>query len=141
MERFIGTKIIFAKKMSADEAIGFGYKVNGALAAAQGYEVEYGDKYRSWSPKTAFENAYRKTDGMPFGLAIEALKKGHKVARSGWNGKDMWIILIQAGNAMFKGLDMQDCIGMKTASPRGEIQPGWLASQADMLSDDWMIVK
>lgn len=93
----------------------------------------------------ACEEAYRETSGMPFGLAIEALKKGKRVSRGGWNGKGMWLVMICPGNAMYTkvGTDgafpMQPCIGMKTAD--NNMQPGWLASQADMLADDWMIVE
>lgn len=76
---------------------------------------------------------------MTFGEAIEALKAGKRVARSGWNGREMWLTLIKAGNAMHLGLDMQDCIGIRTA--QRVMQPGWLASQADMLSDDWHVVE
>jgi hypothetical protein len=36
------------------------------------------------------------------------------------------------------GFEMQPCIGMKTA--QGTMQPGWLASQADMLASDWEVV-
>ncbi|WP_338651286.1 DUF2829 domain-containing protein [Lysinibacillus sp. Y5S-8] len=75
---------------------------------------------------------------MNFGQAIEALKDGKKVARNGWNGKGMWLKLIPSGNAMFQGYPMQDCIGMKTAN--NLMQPGWLASQADVLAEDWEIV-
>lgn len=78
---------------------------------------------------------------MNFGEAIEALKRGERVQRSGWNGKGMWLVLIRAGNAMHTstagGFDMQDCIGMKTA--QGAMQPGWLASQPDMLAEDWSL--
>jgi len=81
-------------------------------------------------------------DGLSFGGALLALKNGKKVCRAGWNGKGMWLVLITPGNAMFtkagEGWPMQDCIGMKTA--QGNMQPGWLASQADMLADDWMLV-
>lgn len=77
---------------------------------------------------------------MTFGEAIEALKAGKRVERLGWNGKGMWLVLIHPGNAMHTStagaFDMQPCIGMKTAD--GKMQPGWLASQADMLSDDWV---
>lgn len=72
---------------------------------------------------------------MTFADAIVALKFGHRVAREGWNGKGMWIVLIPPGNASFRGYDMQPCIGMKTT--QNTMQPGWLASQADMLADDW----
>ncbi len=74
-----------------------------------------------------------------FGQALEVLKNGGKVCRKGWNGKGMWLKLIHSGNAMFDGFDMQDCIGMKTAD--NKMQPGWLASQNDMLSEDWEVLK
>lgn len=79
---------------------------------------------------------------MNFGQALEALKNRERVAREGWNGKGMWLVLIYPGNAIHRSaagaFDMQPCIGMKTAT--GTMQPGWLASQADMLADDWVIV-
>lgn len=79
---------------------------------------------------------------MTFGEAIEHLKAGDRVARAGWNGKNMWLVLIHPGNAMHTSpagsFDMQPCIGMKTAT--NDMQPGWLASQADMLADDWTSV-
>lgn len=75
---------------------------------------------------------------MTFSQALHYLKEGHKVARKGWNGKGMWLTIIPAGNASFKGYDMQDCIGMKTAD--NNMQPGWLASQNDLLSSDWEII-
>lgn len=80
---------------------------------------------------------------MDFGKALDALKNGRRVARLGWNGKGMWIVLIHPGNAMHTstagGFRMQPCIGMKTAE--STMQPGWLASQADLLSDDWEVVE
>jgi hypothetical protein len=80
---------------------------------------------------------------MNFGRAIEELKVGQRVARQGWNGKGMWLVLIHPGNAMHTSaagaFDMQPCIGMKTAD--GKMQPGWLASQADMLAEDWAIME
>jgi hypothetical protein len=79
---------------------------------------------------------------MNFGQALENLKSGHRVCREGWNGKDMWLTLIKAGNALHKSsagaFDMQDCIGMKTAT--NVMQPGWLASQNDMLAEDWVVL-
>ncbi len=47
--------------------------------------------YISMSPKHVFDEAYKKTNGMTFGLAIEAMKKGHCVARKGWNGKGIYV--------------------------------------------------
>ena len=56
---------------------------------AEGYHVVYPDGYESWCPKAQFEAASRPVDGMTFGMAIEAMKNGKKVARRGWNGKGM----------------------------------------------------
>lgn len=89
---------------------------------------------------------------MHFGDAIEALKKGHKVARSGWKGKNMWLILVPgskgvrpvAGTPYSKAgitqeVNIEPHIDMFTA--QGNMQPGWLASQADMLAEDWQVVQ
>lgn len=80
---------------------------------------------------------------LDFGAAIQALKAGKKVARIGWNGKGMWLVLINPGNAMHTSsagsFPMQPCIGMKTAN--GLMQPGWLASQNDILAEDWEVVE
>ena len=128
MEKYIGVKLVMAEPAKSD--IGFGEE--------DGYKINYPDGYKSWSPKTVFEEAYRRIDNLTFGLAIEAMKKGMKIARKGWNGKGMYITLIPAGNAMFQGYDMQDCIGIKTADDK--MQPGWLASQNDILAEDWEVV-
>lgn len=84
-----------------------------------------------------------------FGEALSNLKRGKKVTRKGWNGKNQFIFLI-------KGTELQDAlkygygeyegepvitsaIAIKTAS--NQIQVGWLASQSDMLSEDWKLVE
>lgn len=69
-----------------------------------------------------------------FGYAIEALKEGKKVARKGWNGKDIWLMIQEPDENSKMTLPY---IYMFTA--QGNLVP-WLASQADMLSDDWVIV-
>jgi hypothetical protein len=91
---------------------------------------------------------------MTFGQAIEAMKRGKKVARAGWNGKGMYLWLLPAANVKaewckeehLKALAEQnggeiECLGsirMKTAD--NKVLTGWLASQTDMLSEDWVIV-
>lgn len=78
---------------------------------------------------------------MNFGKAIEELKNGKKVAREGWNGKGMWLILIDATLGIIDesiGYPIQPCIAMKTAD--NKLQPGWNASQTDMLAEDWIVV-
>jgi hypothetical protein len=77
---------------------------------------------------------------MNFGQALEHLKNGNKVQRSGWNGKGMFIVLVRTDDYFDDehGFPLDPYLAMKTASDT--MQPGWLASQADMLADDWQIV-
>lgn len=71
---------------------------------------------------------------MTFGQAIEALKAGYRVSRAGWNGKGMWLALqVPDENSKMK----RPYIYMRPVD--GLLVP-WLASQSDMLADDWMIV-
>ena len=81
---------------------------------------------------------------MNFGDALEALKEGKKVARDGWNGKGMFLFLSPpVGCQMYskytgKGInDLQPFIVMKTAD---ETLVPWLASQTDVLAEDWDII-
>ncbi|MEK4269895.1 DUF2829 domain-containing protein [Bacillus sp. FSL W8-0940] len=85
---------------------------------------------------------------MKFGEALELLNDGHKITRSGWNGKRMFLYLIK-GSELAKGLKygygeyrgepvFDNFIVMKTAN--NKIVP-WLASQTDMLAEDWEIIK
>ncbi len=71
-----------------------------------------------------------------FGAALILLKQGIEVQRKGWNGPGQYLVLIHAGNAMYHGYNMQDCIGLKTA--QNVMQPGWVPSQSDMLAEDWV---
>ena len=115
----------------------------------EAYTVVYKDGYSSWSPAQVFEEAYRETSGMNFGLAIEAAKMGKKIARAGWNGKGMFLYYVPAAayppatDVAKEAFDGQNVpygayIAMKTA--QGNVVP-WLASQTDMLADDWYIVE
>ena len=112
-----------------------------------GYRVQYEDGYLSWSPKAVFEKAYRETTGLSFGLAIEAAKMGKKIARAGWNGKNQYVELaycISYKNNAAEVVNVNHCnIGNKAFAFVGTsgVQMGWLASQADMLADDWQIVE
>ena len=69
-----------------------------------------------------------------FGDALMYLKHGHKLARKGWNGKNMYIMLQKPTEQSKMTLPY---IYMKTA--QGDLVP-WLASQTDMLAEDWTLV-
>lgn len=80
---------------------------------------------------------------MNFGQAIEKLKEGGKVARKGWNGKNMWLVLVNSRNYTVDAVrsgshSVLPWIGMKTETD--EFVP-WLASQTDMLAEDWEVVE
>lgn len=117
-----------------------------------GYYVVYKGGYKSFSPADAFESGYtceQLNSNMSFGQAIEAMKNGGKAVRLGWNGKGMFIFLVpgstfNVSRAPLLGIYPEGTeinyhahIDMKTAT--GEIVP-WLASQSDMLANDWMII-
>jgi len=71
---------------------------------------------------------------LTFSEALEQLKKGNKIARRGWNGKGMWLNL-QVPDAHSKMT--LPYIYMKTADDN---QVPWLASQTDLLCEDWVVV-
>lgn len=74
-----------------------------------------------------------KTPGLTFGGALKRLKLGQRLARAGWNGKGMYIKLSE--NHAYYGL--QAYIYMKPV--RGAFVP-WVASQTDLLAEDWFVV-
>ena len=83
---------------------------------------------------------------MTFGEALEAAKKGKRITREGWNGKGQYVelavgISYMNGNAEVVNADHL-CIGNKALAFVGTsgVQLGWLASQADMLAEDWSIL-
>ena len=155
MKQYIGTKIIEAEPayrcmdghghitITDDLPVAF----PNFPSVEDGYRVRYADGYVSWSPKEAFEEAYRPTDAMNFGLAIEAAKRGAKIARRGWNGKGQYVELASAISYATPGGETvnaeHEAIGNRAFAFVGSsgVQMGWLASQADMLADDWHIVK
>ena len=150
MKKYIGTKIIEAVPAirKGGKVYEEGWPIPKSMDPTEdGYKVRYPDGYESWSPKGVFEEAYRPTDCMSFGLAIEAMKKGKKVARRGWNGKNQHIelatrISYMTAEGVFVNVE-HEAIGNKAIAFCGTsgVQMGWLASQADMLADDWEVVE
>lgn len=86
-------------------------------------------------------------ESMGFGEAIKLLKEGKKVQREGWNGKGQYIELatcISYKNVEGKTINVEhEAIGNNAVAFVGTsgVQLGWLASQADMLANDWKEVK
>lgn len=84
---------------------------------------------------------------MNFGKALEAIKDGKKARRKGWNGKEQYIELATGISYKSATGEIVNCeheaIGNKAIAFVGTsgVQMGWLASQADMLADDWEVVE
>ena len=162
MDRFIGVKEINATPMNRGDynALRGWVLPSDENGEDAGYLVEYLDGgkanhpdfvgYISWSPADVFEKAYRKTNGLTFGLAIEALKLGKKVARAGWNGAGQFVYLVPANSypaqtgvaKQFFGdgamVPYRAYLALKTA--QGDVAT-WAPSCSDALADDWLIVE
>lgn len=149
MKKYVGTKQIEARPMTRGEYnIYRGWQIPADEDPNdKGYLVKHSDGYESWSPEKQFDEAYRPCDNMTFGIAIEMIKRGFKVARKGWNGKKQYIQLATAISYKSMDGDVVNCehesIGNKAIAFVGTsgVQMGWLASQADMLAEDWVIVE
>lgn len=153
LKQYVGTKVLNAKPMNLgdyNEERGWTIPDN-EDPKAEGYFVQYEDGYQSWSPKAAFEAAYQPTkEGLPFSMALDLVRnQGARAARKGWNGKGMFIFLVPGSEFEVNREPLLSILGagtkvkyhghidMKTAD--GMIVP-WLASQTDILADDWTVV-
>ena len=112
------------------------------------YTTSQDDMYPMFMERDEFEKICRSAEDMTFGDALEALKDGERVARKGWNGKGMYVFLAHEADFVTDAdlsaydqleVEVADMLVMKTA--QDTFQPGWLASQADMLAEDWYIVE
>ena len=163
MKPYIGTKTVAAELMSVAEAEKFlGKKIDLSKheSETEGYLIMYPDGYKSFSPKSVFEAAYRPVVGMNFGHAIEALRAGKCLRRSGWNGKGMFVC--KQNPARLEGSAVQQILSLpETAKkilvaregtpkisytnqmliihPDGRAD-SWVPSVSDVFAEDWEIV-
>ena len=160
---YITTQIVKAVPMTAYEyQISQGYEGCEDLENINGYKITDDDGVMEWICEYEFKKRYRGIMGqMTFGDAIEYLKKGCLVTIIGWNGKGMYLFIRPEDTlpleTIVKAKSLPDAfkdkvlenpntesvkfgayICMKCAD--GSICNGWLASQTDMLSNDWMLV-
>lgn len=115
-------------------------------------KIQDGEEFTKEEPAPEEPSADAGWEGIEFrfdfGEAIRLMKKGHRVARDGWNGKDQFIFLGQNftfdGHDGFKNVfEHRMFVGHPAIIFKGTqtTQVGWLASQADMLADDWHVVE
>lgn len=160
MKQYIETIEVSAQPMTADEAVTKGYIVK---LHEDGYEVIYKDGYKSFFQKELFEELFKVVDNslsMCFGDAIEMLKKGLAIRRSGWNGKGLFVIKqvpahidkniipnMQSLPQSAKDLILQgkgfidytsQCLIYNENTGRAD---SWVPSVSDMFAEDWQIVK
>jgi len=114
-----------------------------------GYYVVYKDGYESYSPAEAFEEGNTLiTELVSFGQAIEAAKRGKKVARKGWNGQGMFAYIVPSASYPAQTKIAKEYFGenlvpyraywaLKTAQ---EDVATWSPSGSDSLAEDWIIL-
>lgn len=159
-KEYIGIKKVKAHSMSADEALNKNYKI-GNHQGEEGYEVIYENGYKSWSPKTVFDKAYKEVStNNNFGYAIDLLKRGFALRRKNWNGKGLFVFkqisshvneefvsklqsvpesvksLILSNNNKFIDYNNQ-CIIYNTVTG---IADSWVPSISDIFAEDWEII-
>ena len=155
MKKYIRCHVVEASPMTRGDYMGMrGFDMSvDENPHEEGYYLKYPDGYESWCPREAFEMSGRPVSSMTFGQALEAMKRGKKVARAGWNGKGMYLWLLPATEVkkewchdprLIEAMGDRDtlpCLGsIRMFTATKEVLTGWLASQTDMLSDDWCIV-
>jgi len=150
MESYIGTKQIKGRPMTRAEYNTYrGWELPADEDGTdEGMLKDDGKGHEQWDPIETFKRDFKASGEMTFGHAVELLKAGHKVARSGWNGKSMWLKLVEGRfiantpDADFKNqvgnLDICSHIDMFSADQKQVV--GWLASQTDVLAEDWGVV-
>jgi hypothetical protein len=92
---------------------------------------------------------------LKFGEAVEALKNGQRVRRAGWNGKGMYLWLLPAASikaewcrephlkavAEANGGEIEALGSIRMMTADRKVLTGWLASQTDILSEDWELLE
>ena len=160
MKKFIGTKVIMAEPMTMTEALKvLGREIKPATAEEDGYLVEYKDGYKSWSPKSVFDEAYHEVGSLNFGGAIVLLKNGFAVRRNGWNGKGLFVVkqvpshitgdiipnmqsLPQSAKDILMDRDnphIDYTNQMLIINPDGRAD-SWVPSSSDVFAEDWEVV-
>ena len=168
MSSYIGTKLVNAKPMTRQEYNDFrGWKLpEDERGDDKGYLVEYVDGgkantaeyagYVSWSPVDVFERSYKCSGSLGFGEVLIALKAGYRIARSGWNGKDQYVVAqAQTTNTdaakiwnrhnkshaekLGGSINVAPYCTLKTA--QDTLAMGWTPSTGDLFANDWLVLE
>ena len=159
---YIGTKLVVARPMTRGEYNSYrGWEMPADEDPQEpGYLVEYRDGgkpndprhngYISWSPQEVFDKSYRTANALTFGHALEAMKAGHRVTRTGWNGKGQFVYYVPAASYPVQTgaakahfgegtlVPYRAYLALKTTS--GDVAT-WTPSCSDVLAEDWIVLK
>lgn len=170
MTAFVGTKSVLATPMTRGKYNEYrGWQIpENEDPNEQGYLIEYVDGgkpnddrhqgYISWSPKDVFERSYKPpklNSSLTFGEALEHLKNGKKVARSGWNGKNQYVVAQaqvttteatkiwnphnrEHAEKLGGFIDVAPYCTLKTA--QDTLAMGWVPSTGDLFAEDWTVL-
>lgn len=154
MKIYLGVKTVGATEMNLGDYNNYrGWTIpENENPLTEGYLVVYEDGYKSWCPKKQFEESNRLITSMTFGHALEAMKRGDKVARTSWNGNGMWAV-IQKGypNGIAINKNTAEATGFEEGSVM-KFRPyfllytaqkdfaHWVPSGSDIIGEDWYIV-
>lgn len=125
--------------------------------ADAGYLVEHIDGapnvpgfsgFVTWQPKAVFEQVHHASGAMMFGQALELLRRGHAIARTGWDGKGMFAYLVPANAYPASTHVAKTHYGdelvpynayMALKGADGRVST-WAPSGSDCLADDWLVL-
>jgi len=151
MESYIGTKQIKGRPMTRAEYNTYrGWELPADEDGTdEGMLKDDGKGHEQWDPIETFNIDFKASGEMTFGHAVELLKAGQKVARSGWNGKGMFVYLV--GGSTFtvnrsplnkfylNGTEVTYRPHMDLVTADGSIST-WAPSNSDALAEDWGVV-
>lgn len=160
MKQYTGTKTVKAMPMTMTEAQKvLGRELTQSAVDEDGYLVEYEDGYKSWTPKSVFDEVYHEADSINFGGAIELLKAGLAVRRKGWNGKGLFIVkqvpshiegdvipkmqsLPQSAKDILMNRENPhiDYINQMLIINQDGRADSWVSSSSDVFAEDWELI-
>jgi hypothetical protein len=162
--QFIGTRLVLAWAKTRGEYNEYRGWIppEGEDQSVKGYLIEYLDGGESndprhrgfitWTPETEFTGTYRPSgNGVSFSAALEALKAGRRVFRTGWNGKGMYVYRVDQGRyppitkAGERIAETQHDHKVPYApyyaiKGADNMVTPWTPTQGDLEVDDWIII-
>lgn len=142
LKQYIGIEIIEAAEMSHHDFLYHRAKqenktINLMTEDIPGYMIlkENGEEY--WDHEVEFEKKFKKANGMNFGLAVEAMKKGFKISRKGWDKNIKYLTYSKIHHS--SGIKPTILIKKKPENLNDASLVSWKPNQDDILACDWVM--